>query len=254
MARLPHKYRRQFLAALDIGCSKICAFIAKIDDTGRPRVIGVGYQIAHGLKAGNIVDMAAVEHSILNAVHTAEQMAGETIKSVYVNVSGGQPLSHMFEVDMPLQGQEVREADLRKLLEQGRGLYENRDAVSANDNLIDRQMIHTIPVSYNLDSSRGIRDPRGMYGQRLGANVHIISAQNGPLRNLMTCVQRCHLDIDGYVISPYASGLATLVEDEIDLGVTLIDMGGGTTSFAVFFDGNVIYTDSIPIGSISLIS
>lgn len=243
------RHRRHILAALDIGSSKVCAFIAKITDSGRPRVIGVGHQISHGMKAGNLVDINAMEHSILNAVHAAEQMAGETINSVYVNITGGSPLSHSFDVEMPLNGQEVREQDLQKILEHSRLLYEQRDgAFGANDNSLDRQLIHSIATSYSLDTSSGIRDPRGMYGQRLGANVHMISAQRGSLRNLTSCIQRCHLDIEGYVMSPYASGLASLVEDEMDLGVTLIDMGGGTTSFAVFFDGNLVYTDMVSIG------
>src|SRR5690606_16206345 len=94
----------------------------------------------------------------------------------------------------------------------------------------------------------GIRDPRGMYGERLGVNMHIVTAASGPVRNLATCVQRCHLDIGAFVVSPYASGLAALVPDEMELGVTLIDMGGGTTSIAVFVEGSVVHTDTVPVG------
>ena len=108
--------------------------------------------------------------------------------------------------------------------------------------------LHSIPVGYTIDGSRGIRDPRGMYGERLGVDMHVVTAASGPVRNLTTCIARCHLDIGALVVSPYAAGLASLVDDEMDLGVCVVDMGGGTTTLAVFFDGNVVYTDSIPAG------
>ena len=114
--------------------------------------------------------------------------------------------------------------------------------------MAERELIHSIPVGYTIDGNRGIRDPRGMFGDRLGASMHVVTAASGAVRNLSTVVERAHLDIDQLVVSPYASGLATLVEDEIDLGVTLIDMGGGTTSLAVFFDGAVVHTDTVPVG------
>ena len=243
------RHRNSIITALDIGSSKVCAFIAKTDGNGRARVIGVGHQVSAGLKSGTVVHIDAVEKSILNALHAAELMAGETIRSVYVNVSCGHPYSQHIDVEMPLHGGEVRDLDLRKLMEQCRASYEQQSAAtSANDNILDRQMLHAIPVGYSLDGSHGIRNPRGMYGQKLGASMHVISTQNGAMRNLTSCVERCHLDVDGFVLSPYASGLATLVEDEMDLGCTLIDMGGGTTSVAVFFDGHMIYSDIVPIG------
>ncbi len=109
-------------------------------------------------------------------------------------------------------------------------------------------LIHSIPVGYSIDGSKGIRDPRGMFGERLGVDMHVITAAAGAVRNLTNCVAKCHLDIKALVVSPFASGLSTLVDDEMDLGVTVIDMGAGTTSLAVFFDGHVVYTDSVPIG------
>jgi cell division protein FtsA len=137
-----------------------------------------------------------------------------------------------------IAGHEVGDGDLRRVLDQGQ-LY---------DAAPDRRLIHSIPVGYTIDGSRGIRDPRGMYGERLGVDMHVVTAAAGPVRNLSTCVARCHLDIRSLVVSPYAAGLAALVEDEMDLGVCVVDMGGGTTTLAVFFDGNVVFTDSIPIG------
>ena len=116
------------------------------------------------------------------------------------------------------------------------------------EGLGDRELIHSIPVGFTIDGANGIRDPRGMFGHNLGAHMHVVTATSGAVKTLGTVIQRCHLDIDALAVAPYASGLATLVDDEMDLGVTVIDMGGGTTSFGVFFDGNVIYGDCVPLG------
>ena len=230
--------RGGLIAALDVGSSKICCFIARAEDDGRARVIGIGHQLSRGVRGGAIVDMEAAEGAILTAVHAAEQMAGETIQGVIINVSGGYPASQTVGVEVTIAGHEVGDGDLRRVLEHGQHPDGNGE----------RQLIHSIPVGYTIDGSRGIRDPRGMYGERLGVDIHMVTASAGAVRNLATCVARCHLDIRGLVVSPFAAGLASLVEDEMDLGVTVIDMGGGTTTIAVFFDGNVVYTDSVPIG------
>lgn len=230
--------RHGLIAALDVGSNKICCFIARAEDDGRPRVIGIGHQLSRGVRGGAIVDMEAAESAILTAVHAAEQMASETIQDVIVNVSGGYPASQTVGVEVTIAGHEVGDGDLRRVLQHGQPMDGNGE----------RQLIHSIPVGYTIDGSRGIRDPRGMYGERLGVDIHLVTASAGAVRNLATCVARCHLDIRGLVVSPFASGLATLVEDEMDLGVTVIDMGGGTTTIAVFFDGNVVFTDSVPIG------
>jgi cell division protein FtsA len=230
--------RNGIIAALDVGTAKVCCFIAQIDGEGRPHVAGIGHQLSRGMRNGAIVDMESAERAILATVHAAEQMAGETIGEVIVNVSGGYPASQTIGVEVAINGHEVDDGDLRRVLEQGQ-------VVNANG---ERQLIHSIPVSYTIDGSRGIRDPRGMYGEKLGVDMHVVTAASGSVRNITTCVGRCHLDVRALVVSPYAAGLAALVEDEMELGVTVVDMGGGTTTIAVFFDGNVVFTDSIPIG------
>jgi cell division protein FtsA len=187
--------------------------------------------------------MAAVEAAILNAVHAAEQMAGQTIDRVMVNLSGGHPASSAIGIELALNGHEIGEGDLARAFERGhqsQGMNGNAEG--------GRELIHSIPIAYNIDGNRGVRDPRGMYGHHLGVEMHIITAASGAVRNLTTCIERCHLDVTGYVVSPYASGLAALVEDEMELGVTVIDMGGGTTTIAVFYEGNVIFTDVVPVG------
>jgi cell division protein FtsA len=165
-------------------------------------------------------------------------MAGETIDKVYINLSGGKPASHSIAVELAINGHQIVDADISKVLEQGKNLQIAED----------RDLVHLLPVDFSIDGNRGIKDPCGMAGQSLAAKMHIVTAASGPKRNLATVVERCHLSIQNYVVSPYASGLACLVEDEIDLGVTVIDMGGGTTTIAIFFDGSVIFTDSLPIG------
>jgi cell division protein FtsA len=230
-------------AALDIGSSKVCCFIARTDGAAAPRVIGIGQQASRGIKSGAIVDLEQAEVSVLNAVHAAEQMAGETIDRVVVNLSGGYPASSTVGVEVSLNGHEVGEADLRRAL-----AYGHQTQLQRQEEDHGRQMIHSIPTGYSIDGNRGIRDPRGMFGDQLGVHMHIITASSGAVRNVSTCIQRCHLEPVAFVVSPYASGLACLVEDELELGATVIDMGGGTTTIAVFYEHNVIFTDVIPVG------
>jgi cell division protein FtsA len=226
------------VAALDVGSTKVCCFIARVEDQGNVKVVGVGHQLAAGVRAGAINDMEAAETSIGAAVHAAEQMAGETIRDVVVNVSGGYPVSHTFNAEVSVPGQEVTDSDLRRALAHARAMQIGPDST----------LIHALPVGFSLDGNRGIRDPKGMYGDRLAVHVHVITAAAGAVRNLQTCVARCHLDIESMVVSPYASALATLVEDEMELGVACIDMGGGTTTISVFFEGQMVWTDCIPVG------
>lgn len=239
-AALKKKHKRArggLIAALDVGSTKICCFVARVEN-GTARVVGIGHQVSRGVRNGTIVDMEEAESSILGAVSAAEAMAGETLHAVVVNVSCGHPQSRTLGVEVVIAGHEVSEADLRRATDQVR-------AAQAQP---ERYLMHMLPVGYTIDGSRGIRDPRGMSGERLGVNMHVITAGNGAVRNLDTCVARCHLDIEAFIVSPYASGLAALVEDEMDLGVTVIDMGGGVTSLAVFFEGSLLHSDFVPVG------
>jgi len=235
--RKQKKLRSGVIAALDVGTTKICCFVARVEN-GVPRVIGIGHQVSRGVRSGAIVNMEDAERSILNAVSAAETMAGETLHAVVVNLSGGHPQSRAVGIEVSIAGHEVGDADVRRAMEQ----------VRQAETRSDRHILHAIPVGYTIDGSRGIRDPRGMCGEKLGVNMHIISANSGVMRNLDTCIAHCHLDIDSFVASPYVSGLSVLVEDEMDLGVTVVDMGGGVTSLAVFFEGCLVHTDFVPVG------
>jgi cell division protein FtsA len=233
----PGRPRGGLLAAVDIGTGKVCCFIARATAKG-PQIIGIGHQLSRGVRNGVIVDLDAASASVLNAVHAAEQMAGETISEVIVNLSGSYPPSRIVNVEVGVAGREIGDSDMRRVLDHG---YHIKDAP-------DREVIHSIPVGFSIDGSRGIRDPRGMFGKKLGVNMHIVAAKPAALRNVTAAIGRCHLEIAGLVVSPYASGLAALVEDETDLGVTIVDMGAGTTTIGVFFDGNLIFADTIPVG------
>lgn len=232
------KRKTSIVAVLDIGTTKTCCMIARFESAEDFKIIGVGTQVSRGMRAGAIVDLEAIETSILNAVHIAEQSSGETIRHIYVNVAGGRPFSQMVDVEALITGSAVDATDVKSILTQGQISCQRAD----------QEIIHTLPLSYTIDQSQGIQDPQGMFGDKLTAKIHVIQTPLSPLRNLMTCINRCHLDIAGFVISSYASGLGTLVPDEIELGVTLIDIGGGSTDIAVFNAGGLLFADSIPLG------
>ena len=230
--------RSEHIAALDIGTTKVCCFVAERDAGDRVRVIGIGHHVSEGLKAGTIVDMQAAEQSVLAAVHAAEQMAGTTIRDVVVNVSSGEPSSQFVDIDTDLSAQAVGERELGRLF--------NDEKLSGLAS--ERHLVHAIPIGYEIDGSNGIRDPRGLYGHKLGVRLHAVTAAPAVLQNVVNCVERCHLGLADFAVNPYAAGVASVVEDELDLGVTVIDMGGGTTSLGIFFEGALVHVDSLPIG------
>ena len=238
----PHVATGEIFAALDIGSSKIACLIARSENDGPPRVVGIGHQLAEGMRQGSVSNMEALQYAIGQAVVSAEQMAGETLQRVTVNISGAHLVSQTVDIELPLNGREVNESDVSRIQAQGQTM------VPEDLQGHPLELIHSIPVTYALDAQKSIRDPLGMTGNSLFAQMHLIAAGFGPVRTLATAIARCHLDVEQIVAAPYASGLACLVEDEMDLGSLVIDMGAGTTSFAVFFDGNVVYAGGIALG------
>jgi cell division protein FtsA len=234
----PVRPRGSMIAAIDIGTTKVCCFIARVED--QPRILGIGHQIARGVRSATIIDLDAAADSIRNAVHAAEEMAGETIGRAVVNLSGGYAASRIVKAEIGVGRREITDGDMRQVLERGYLMRESPD----------RQVIHSIPVGFSIDDSRGILDPRGMVGERLGVNMHIVTAATASVRNHTAAIGRSHLEVEALVVSPYAAGLACLVEDEMDLGVTVIDMGGGTTTIGVFFGGNLVFADAVPVGGL----
>lgn len=243
---MKHKYkpRGSLLAALDIGSSKIACFIGRVaDESGRFEVLGVGHQVSRGIKNGTVIDLHEAEAAIRHTVHAAENMAADVMKGyplreVVVNVPGVHTSSHAQMAEVKVLSNEVSDNDIR------RALAKAQDEMASEN----RELIHTIPCDYRIDGNEGINEPRGMYGQDLRVDIHLMDAEIGALRNMATCIERSHLDIAAFCSSPYAAGLASLVEDEMDLGCTVIDMGGGVTSLAVFQNNAMIYADAIPIG------
>ena len=237
MSKAAPRARNGFVGAVDIGSTKVCCFIA---EAGEPRIAGIGHQVSKGVRNGVIVDIEAASASILNAVHAAEEMAGATLNEVVINLSGGFGASRLVKAELGLNGREVSDALMHRVLDHG---YRIKD-------LPDRTVIHSVPVGFSIDGGRSVRDPRGLFGQKLAVNMNIVTAKFGAVRNLSNCIGRCHLETAAVVVSPYASGLSSLVNDESELGVTVIDMGGGTTTIGVFFDGNLVFADCVPVGGI----
>lgn len=226
------------LAALDVGSTKICCFIAEISDSGRIRVTGMSHQQSAGLKGGVVVDMEGAYRAILSAVHSAEQMAGTNIESAVLSVNAGRPVSTTVTKSLAIGGGAIRDPDIDRLLQ----------AARETSTIEDRMLVHAIPIGYSVDNGPLLREPRSMHAQTLGIQMHLVTANETAIQNLVNCVARCHLSIADFALAPYAAGLSALVEDEKDLGATVIDMGGGTTSFCVFYEGAAIYGDSVPVG------
>ncbi|MEE2761005.1 MAG: cell division protein FtsA, partial [Pseudomonadota bacterium] len=231
--------RSSLITALDIGTTKIVCFIARPSGTSA-EIIGIGHRISKGVRSGNIIDMDAIEGCIVAAVEDAEQLAEENVRDVVLCISGGEPRSRLISFDVAISGHEIGDADLHRANDPA-WLY----GLPAFEK---RRILHTVPVGYSINGSPGVRDPRRMFGDKLGVKMHIITADASQMHNIESCIQRCRLDIEATVAAPYASGLSCLVDDEKEMGVICIDMGGGTTGISVFVDGEVIHTDSVPLG------
>jgi cell division protein FtsA len=240
--------RASLVSVLDIGSTKICCIIARLtprpegkalrERTHTAEIIGFGYGKSSGIKSGVITDLDKAEQAIRTVVGMAERAAGLTVQMVVVNVTAGRLGSETFSAAVSLGGQEVERADLARVLR----------AVNERSVRPERSIVHALPIGYSLDGQRGIRDPLGMVGERLGVDVAVVSAETLAMRNIELVLHRCHLQIEALVATPYASGLATLVDDEAQLGVACIDFGGATTTVSVFADGELVYADAIAIG------
>lgn len=227
------------IAALDVGSAKVACLIAEVDASGHIRVKGVGNRACDGgVSGGAIVDMEATEHAIRASVDQAEKMAGATVSDVYLTFSGGEPKSRIVEVNVDIAGHAVSQGDLDK-------------AVALAKEQVDYSedgLLHAFPAAYAVDGNFGIKAPLGMYGKKLSVALHVVTCAAGPLQNLQACVRRAHLNVAGAVVTPFASGLSTLVEDEAKMGAACIDIGAGTTSIAIFAQGSLVHAEVLPIG------
>ena len=236
------------LSVLDIGTSKVVCLVAQLlpmesldslrGRTHLARIIGIGHQRSLGLKGGAVVDLDAAEGAIRQAVHAAERMAKVEIQSVIVNLTGGRLGSEHFEGTGAVRGGSVASADVQRVLA----------AASAHTVRPGRAVLHALPTGYSLDGQTNIVEPCGMIGERLGVDLHVVTAETPAARNLMLAVERCHLGVEAVVATPYAAGLSALVDDEAEMGVAVIDMGGGTTSVGVFAGGHLVHVDAVAVG------
>lgn len=227
------------IAALDVGSSKVACLIAEAGSGGQFLVKGVGNRATSGgVVAGAVVDMDLTEQAIRASVDQAEKMAGTTISDVVLSFSGGEPKSRVVEVDVEIAGHAVTQAELDLALAQA------RDQIDADED----SLLHVFPAAYAVDGNYGPKAPLGMYGKRLTVAVLVVTAAAGPLRNLEACVRRAHLNVGSVVLTPYASGLSCLVEDEAKMGAACIDLGGGTTGISIFAQGALVHAEVLPLG------
>jgi cell division protein FtsA len=219
----PRHGRTGPFGVLDIGTTKIACLIGRTESDGTLRVLGFGWQKGRGVRGGSIVDLDEAEKAIRSCVGQAEDMADTRLRGVTVNLTCGQPESRLFNVQWPVGGRAVEDHDIRRVVNEGR-------ARAAADG---REVIHALPLTFSVDETDHVADPRGLFCEELTARLHIIDAASTALRSLAACIARCDLDIGELVSAPMAAGFATLVADERELGATVIDMGGGTTGMAV---------------------
>jgi cell division protein FtsA len=231
------------IVGLDIGTTKIAAIVAEIVESGLD-VIGVGTHASRGLKKGVIVNIDSTVAAIKQAVLEAEGMSGCEISQVYVGIAGGHIKGVNSTGTVAIKDKEVRSSDVAKVLELARAI-----ALP-----VDRHVVHVLPQEYRVDGQDGVREPLGMCGVRLEARVHIVTAAAAALQNIIKCCSRCDLEVVDTVLEPLASGEAVLERDEKDLGVALVDIGGGTTDIAIFTEGAVAHTSVIPLGGHQLTS
>ena len=241
--------RATIISVLDVGSSKVCCMIAKLRPQpgsqvlpGRSHAIeimGFGHQRSCGIKSGVVVDMDEAEKAIRLAVDGAERSAGLTVDSLILSVSAGRLGSDTFSSNIVLGGREVERNDVNAVLAAG------NEYVARGD----RSTLHALPIGYTIDQEHGIHDPVTMVAHELGVDMHVVSGDVAPLRNLENCINRSHLSVDGMVAAPYASGLAALVDDEAWMGVVrALIWVDGTTTVSIFLNGRLVFVDAIAVG------
>ncbi|HUA76915.1 MAG TPA: cell division protein FtsA, partial [Acetobacteraceae bacterium] len=235
--RLP---RGGLFGVLDVGSTKIACLIGRAESDGALRVIGFGWQKGRGVRGGGVTDLTDAEKAIRAAVGQAEDMADTSLRAVTANLSCGQPESRLFNVQWPVGGRAVSAEDVQRVV------YEARARALSEG----RETIHALPLSFAVDDTADVADPRGLHCETLTARLHIVDAATSALRNFGVCLARADLDITGLVSAPLAAGLSVLVEDERVLGATVVDMGGGTTGMAVFGEGQILHTAMLPVGGL----
>ncbi len=234
MVAVPEK---RMIVGLDIGTSKVVAVVGEVDSEGAIEVVGIGSHPSRGMKKGVVVDIESTVNAIQRAVEEAELMAGCQIHSVYVGIAGSHIRSMKSHGIVAIREGEVVAADVDRVL----------DAAQAVAIPADQKVLHVLPQEYVIDNQGGIKEPLGMSGVRLEAKVHLVTCAVNAAQNIEKCIHRCGLEVDGIILEQLASSFSVVTGDERDLGVCLVDIGGGTSDIAIFTDGAIRHTGVIPI-------
>ena len=232
--------RNHLITGLDVGTTKVCAVIAEIAPDSCPNIIGVGISPCAGLKKGVVVDLESTTHAIHDAVTRAERMAGKEVQSVVVGVTGEHIacLNSRSVVAITHPGREISGSDVERLLDSAKVIVLPPD----------REIIHAIPRWYSVDGLVGVQSPVGMHGNRLEVETHVVTGLSSFLQNVVKCVDQAGLTVSATVLEPIATAESVLLPAEEDLGVALLDIGGGTSDLAIYFDGEIYHSAVIPVG------
>ena len=228
---------RNLIIGLDIGTSKVAAIVAELTESGELELIGIGSTSSRGLKKGVVVNLESTVLSIQRAIEEAELMAGCQIHAVYAGIAGSHIRSLNSHGIVAIKDKEVSQYDIERVIDSARAVVIGTD----------QKILHILPQEFVIDKQDGIKEPIGMSGIRLEAKVHMVTGSVSAAQNIIKCIRRCDLEVDDIVLEQLASCTAVLTEDEKELGVCLIDIGGGTTDIAVFSDGAIRHTAVIPI-------
>ena len=225
------------IVALDVGTSKIAAVVAEVNDEGQYEVIGLGSSASQGMKKGVVVNIESTVNAIQRALEEAELMADRKIKEVWTGIAGGHIKSFNSHGMVAVQGHEVTQVDIDRVVETARAIPIPTD----------QQILHVLNQEFAIDGQEDVREPLAMSGMRLEVKVHIVTGAVSAAQNILKCVRRCGLEVGELILQPLASAMAVLSEDEKDLGVCLIDIGGGTSDIAIYTQGAIRHTAVIPI-------
>ena len=234
----------ELVVGLDIGTTKIVCLVAEKAEDGRLNILARGESKSEGLRKGVVVNIESTANAIREAVDNAEKLTKVDVDEVYVGIAGEHISSKASSGMVTISGANkvVSKDDVHRVIEAGKTINVPSD----------RQIIHVIPLEYSIDGHDGILQPVGMSGMRLTSDIHIVTASKSAMQNLKNSVQKAGLKIADFVLEPFASSYAVLDEDERQLGVCLIDIGGGTTDIAMYFEGNLRYTSVVPLGGHSI--
>lgn len=225
------------IVGLDIGTSKVVAIVGELSHDGELAIVGIGSHASNGLKKGVVVNIDSTVQSIQRAVEEAELMAGCQIHSVYAGIAGSHIRSLNSHGIVAIKDREVFAQDIERVI----------DAAQAVAIPADQRILHILPQEYRIDDQDGVKEPLGMSGVRLEAKVHLVTCAVNAAQNIEKCIRRCGLEVDDIILEQLASSYAVLTEDEKELGVCMVDIGGGTTDIAIFTDGSIRHTGVIPI-------